>query len=57
VTVFDQLRGVVGDGDLDDLLASAKANNMPAVSYVKAERYQTGHAGGISNHRSRYGPH
>ena len=35
--------------DLDDLLAAAKADNLPAVSYVKAERYQTGHAGGISD--------
>ena len=35
--------------DLDDLLAAAEADNLPAVSYVKAERYQTGHAGGISD--------
>jgi phospholipase C len=35
--------------DLDDLLAAANANNLPAVSYVKAVRYQTGHAGGISD--------
>ena len=35
--------------DLADLLAAAKADNLPAVSYVKAERYQTGHAGGISD--------
>ncbi|WP_331587785.1 alkaline phosphatase family protein [Candidatus Binatus sp.] len=35
--------------DLDDLIAAAKAGNLPAVSYVKAERYQTGHAGGISD--------
>jgi len=35
--------------DLDDLLAAADADNLPAVSYVKAERYQTGHAGGISD--------
>ena len=35
--------------DLDDLLAAADADNMPAVSYVKAVRYQTGHAGGISD--------
>jgi len=35
--------------DLADLLTAAKADNLPAVSYVKAERYQTGHAGGISD--------
>ncbi|MGO9454818.1 MAG: phospholipase C [Candidatus Binataceae bacterium] len=35
--------------DLDDLLTAADADNLPAVSYVKAERYQTGHAGGISD--------
>ncbi len=35
--------------DFDDLLAAAKADNLPAVSYVKAVRYQTGHAGGISD--------
>src|SRR5258708_30216500 len=35
--------------DLDDLLGAAKADNLPGVSYVKAERYQTGHAGGISD--------
>jgi phospholipase C len=35
--------------DLDDLIAAAKVGNLPAVSYVKAERYQTGHAGGISD--------
>jgi phospholipase C len=34
---------------LADLLAAANADNLPAVSYVKAERYQTGHAGGISD--------
>jgi phospholipase C len=35
--------------DLNDLIVAAKAHNLPAVSYVKAERYQTGHAGGISD--------
>ncbi len=35
--------------DLNDLLTAAHADNLPAVSYVKAERYQTGHAGGISD--------
>jgi len=35
--------------DLNDLLAAAKADNLPAVRYVKAERYETGHAGGISD--------
>ena len=35
--------------DLDDLIPAAKARNLPAVSYVKAVRYQTGHAGGISD--------
>ncbi len=35
--------------DLDDLIVAAKADNLPAVSYVKAVRYQTGHAGGISD--------
>ena len=30
-------------------IAAAKADNLPAVSYVKAVRYQTGHAGGISD--------
>jgi phospholipase C len=35
--------------DVDDLLVSARADNLPAVSYVKAERYQTGRATGISD--------
>jgi phospholipase C len=35
--------------DVDDLIEAAKADNMPAVSYVKAVRYETGHAGGISD--------
>jgi phospholipase C len=35
--------------DVDDLLVAARANNLPAVSYVKAERYQTGRATGISD--------
>jgi phospholipase C len=35
--------------DLDDLIAAARAGNLPAVSFVKAERYQTGRAGGLSD--------
>jgi phospholipase C len=35
--------------DVNDLLTAAKADNLPAVSYVKAERYQTGRATGISD--------
>jgi len=35
--------------DVDDLLTAAHAGNLPAVSYVKAERYQTGRATGISD--------
>ena len=35
--------------DLEDLLPAAQADNLPAISYVKAVRYQTGHAGGVSD--------
>ena len=35
--------------DVDDLIVAAQADNLPAVSYVKAERYQTGRATGISD--------
>ncbi|HYL59706.1 MAG TPA: alkaline phosphatase family protein [Candidatus Acidoferrales bacterium] len=35
--------------DVDDLLVAARAGNLPAVSYVKAVRYQTGRPGGISD--------
>lgn len=35
--------------DVDDLIPAAEAGNLPAVSFVKAERYQTGRAGGFSD--------
>jgi phospholipase C len=35
--------------DVDDLIPAAEADNLPAVSFVKAVRYQTGRAGGISD--------
>jgi phospholipase C len=35
--------------DVDDLIPAAKAGNLPAVSFVKAVRYQTGRAGGFSD--------
>ncbi|HMF21880.1 MAG TPA: alkaline phosphatase family protein, partial [Pseudolabrys sp.] len=35
--------------DVDDLIPAAEAGNLPAVSFVKAVRYQTGRAGGFSD--------
>ena len=35
--------------DVDDLDPAAEAGNLPAVSFVKAVRYQTGRAGGFSD--------
>src|SRR5215469_13160711 len=35
--------------DVDDLIPAAEAVNLPAVSFVKAVRYQTGRAGGFSD--------